>query len=593
MKKIFVFLIIIIFIKTTSGQELPIPLREALKISRSGDFSKSSLMVDNYYKSCLDKGNATGMIAALTIKSRLYTSSDSIFSAIDFLDKATILSKKSEDPTQKAYVLMAKVWLDFFTNNYKNVVSESKEALRLIQPGTEIYLQIFLNSTIYNVYSQTNNWADAKPYIDRLRSLESEAHKIGHKYSSDYIFSNYLKWKFENSTNDLKLRDSVVNVYKDIHQKYYQGYIPTLDFVIAIMNESTFKSDYIAKNLSEKLNILESTEDSVKKIIPIITEKRNLLLGFNYFFVAKIQNEKNNFDSTIYYLKKANDLLSDRDLGSSNLKLQLFGVLVSLYESKNDFKNAYFYEKESNVYSKKLYEVETRIYNKRIEAQYQLVEKNAEIIQLKSDKVWQKRMNLFYLALLLLGGVSFFGYYKSHKFKLKYSNERTQKLKLERDEVELRYRLNLEEQARIKQEKEYLDIQHEQMKRELMLNTLHLEHKNNLIQNISENAKDGNPLNLQRILREENNIDMDFADVKTQIQDINPSFFNTLMIKSQQKLTNLDLKYCAYLHLNIDTKQIAQLLNVEPKSVRMSKYRIKQKLGLDKEEDLENYLKEL
>lgn len=43
----------------------------------------------------------------------------------------------------------------------------------------------------------------------------------------------------------------------------------------------------------------------------------------------------------------------------------------------------------------------------------------------------------------------------------------------------------------------------------------------------------------------------------------------------------------------MDTQQIAQLMHVEAKSVRMIRYRIKQKLGLEKDEDLNAFLQGL
>ncbi|WP_354376180.1 LuxR C-terminal-related transcriptional regulator [Pedobacter africanus] len=41
------------------------------------------------------------------------------------------------------------------------------------------------------------------------------------------------------------------------------------------------------------------------------------------------------------------------------------------------------------------------------------------------------------------------------------------------------------------------------------------------------------------------------------------------------------------------TKEIAMLLNVESKSIRMSKYRLKQKMNLHKEDDLEAYINKM
>jgi DNA-binding CsgD family transcriptional regulator len=78
-----------------------------------------------------------------------------------------------------------------------------------------------------------------------------------------------------------------------------------------------------------------------------------------------------------------------------------------------------------------------------------------------------------------------------------------------------------------------------------------------------------------------------------QIQQVHPDFFNLIGERAQRKLTLLDLKFCAYLYLKMDTRQIAQLMNVEAKSVRMTRYRIKQKLGLDKEDDLTSFLEGL
>ncbi|WP_223608056.1 hypothetical protein [Chryseobacterium sp. OSA05B] len=53
------------------------------------------------------------------------------------------------------------------------------------------------------------------------------------------------------------------------------------------------------------------------------------------------------------------------------------------------------------------------------------------------------------------------------------------------------------------------------------------------------------------------------------------------------------MKLCAYLYLKMYTRQVSKLMHIEPKSVRMSRYRIKQKLDLDKEEDLNAFLHKL
>jgi DNA-binding CsgD family transcriptional regulator len=43
--------------------------------------------------------------------------------------------------------------------------------------------------------------------------------------------------------------------------------------------------------------------------------------------------------------------------------------------------------------------------------------------------------------------------------------------------------------------------------------------------------------------------------------------------------------------MSASNKEVANIFNVEPKSIHMARYRIKQKLQLDKEMDLETFIK--
>ena len=114
-----------------------------------------------------------------------------------------------------------------------------------------------------------------------------------------------------------------------------------------------------------------------------------------------------------------------------------------------------------------------------------------------------------------------------------------------------------------------------------------------MLQQLSDDIEKGNAVNTRRLLKEELLLDDDFEQTKLHLQKMHPDFFKMLSEKSVQKLTALDLKYCTYLHLKMDTRQIAQLLHVETQSVRMAKYRIKQKLGLGKDDDLDAYLQKV
>lgn len=70
---------------------------------------------------------------------------------------------------------------------------------------------------------------------------------------------------------------------------------------------------------------------------------------------------------------------------------------------------------------------------------------------------------------------------------------------------------------------------------------------------------------------------------------VHEEFFNGLKRKYPQ-LTHKDLKICAYIKMNLTTKEIAPLLNISARGVETQRYRLKRKLDLDSDKNLTDYL---
>lgn len=81
-----------------------------------------------------------------------------------------------------------------------------------------------------------------------------------------------------------------------------------------------------------------------------------------------------------------------------------------------------------------------------------------------------------------------------------------------------------------------------------------------------------------------------FASSKADFDTIRPEFFQQLKEKSADKLSRLDLKHCSYISLGLTNKEVAQHLGIAPKSILMARYRIKIKLGLSKDDDLDDFI---
>ena len=59
---------------------------------------------------------------------------------------------------------------------------------------------------------------------------------------------------------------------------------------------------------------------------------------------------------------------------------------------------------------------------------------------------------------------------------------------------------------------------------------------------------------------------------------------------AHQSLTPNDLRLCAFLRLNLSSKEIAPLLNISVRSVEIKRYRLRKKMDLSHEQGLVEYI---
>ena len=76
---------------------------------------------------------------------------------------------------------------------------------------------------------------------------------------------------------------------------------------------------------------------------------------------------------------------------------------------------------------------------------------------------------------------------------------------------------------------------------------------------------------------------------QTNFDRIHENFFRNLRLKYPE-LSSGDLKLCALLRLNLDTKEIADMMNVTVRGIEARRYRIRQKIGLSSQESLTAFL---
>lgn len=319
------------------------------------------------------------------------------------------------------------------------------------------------------------------------------------------------------------------------------------------------------------------------------------------------------------YLVQALSLMITNPNPDYYIRSSIYRDLAELAERKKDYAKALEYQKAFQADYKKIFDSEQNNAGKQIEAQYQAREKEQEIKFLKDSESLHKSQKYLYIGIAVALLLVLLFMFRSYHFRLRYSLQREKMLNQEKEEARLQARLKQEEAllmeaekdkaeliARLKEEEaarlqtEHVVIlaQKEILQKEVLAGNLQVEQKNKILQSLKnqleENpGKDLDNRNVNKMLREHLHIDKDFEAFKADLKEIHPEFYNRLQEKASNKLTSLDLRYCAFIFMKRSTKEMAMLLNVEPKSIRMSKYRLKQKLDLDKDDDLEEYINNL
>ncbi len=175
---------------------------------------------------------------------------------------------------------------------------------------------------------------------------------------------------------------------------------------------------------------------------------------------------------------------------------------------------------------------------------------------------------------------------------------RYNRIKLKRRQLELEEQMEKEQQERLaKLEKEKLGREIKLKQNELANTTLNIAKKNEIIlelKNLLLMNKDkfSNSQRYRSFMRKLNSSIKDTEDWKRfemNFKELHEDFFERLL-KSYPSLTPKDLKLCAYLKMNLSTKEIAPLMAISIRGVEIHRYRLRKKLSLDGSENLSNFL---
>ena len=192
---------------------------------------------------------------------------------------------------------------------------------------------------------------------------------------------------------------------------------------------------------------------------------------------------------------------------------------------------------------------------------------------------------LFVSLILIVINRLFVNYYKNQRNRLIEDNKK----KIELSQLE-------SSQEIMKLKNDRLRSELESKNRELATTAMSLINKNELLQGIKNDLLQledtASRKEVARVIDKNLSNNSDWEFFKEAFNNADKDFLSKMKNKHPE-LTANDLKFCAFLRLNLSSKEIAPLLNISVRSVEIKRYRLRKKMNLEHSKNLIDYILEI
>lgn len=351
--------------------------------------------------------------------------------------------------------------------------------------------------------------------------------------------------------------------------------------------------------------------------------------GFIHFDPTRIRNQESAFntlirkvhinyehDSLVFsgnYTKGDSVVLSqatdDHPEFSYKLNSVSFAFTAPIYESDNDVQYQYYLENYEKGWSDWMSRTEKEYTNLK-EGHYRFHVRarnsngtigNEAVYSFSIVPPWYRSIAAYSVYTIIIFAFLFAGFSlldrKYQREQQRLEEEKDKELSEKDTQLEQLSMQSQEEINRLKTEKLEAELHH--MNTELATSTMHLLNKNEFITGIKQSlgqivkkTNDDVRKELMQIAKEiENNIsaDADWEHFQFHFDRVHGDFTNRFKSTFPQ-LSPQEIKLSAYLRMNLSTKEIAQLLNISIRGVEISRYRLRKKLQLDRNQNLQDFI---
>ncbi|WP_299212140.1 tetratricopeptide repeat protein [uncultured Aquimarina sp.] len=484
---------------------------------------------------------------------------------LQFID--SIPSPSAHFLKQKARILDVLGKYESRQTNYKNSLDLRLQALKIREKLQDSFEIARSYHSIAMIFRYQKEYDKSKKYF--LKSIDiQERHVDSSQLARTYNMLGVIYYY-------TKQNDSAMHYYQ-----LSKNYSPTLkdkaksNDNIATIYYTTGKYEKAIALYEETVYIFKSTKDYN-------------FLSNTLMHLAKIHSDLGKYQEALSYMDEALDYAKKQ--GNTSKFPIIYQLRSHIYEQMGNYKNALGFYKTHKYYYDSIFNVKNAKKITALELNYQFQkEKLADSLQFANEKSElklkneaQQATNRLYITLLLLvsAGIIILLIFVNNRRKL--NKERFKKEQLEKELLD-----------------EQLKHTTYQAKQLVADNKMRLQFKQEFLsklKKVKQHADAVDVSDFQSLISDLNaqiSTESKFDSIGDNIEQLDEAF-NQKLRDLYPDLTKSEREICALMRMNLSLKEIMVIRNVTMGSIKASRHRIRKKMGLHREQELEQAIMEL
>ena len=517
--------------------------------------SEKAGYIEGIIKNCLQLGNLT-------------TRRDSLDLAQKFYERAVVLINDKTDSIDLMAIWNGLAYVYDLRSDFSRALDGYMKGLEIAERTNNDLGKSYFYNNIAVIYDRTGSFRKGLGYYKRALLL------------------------FERRHDSVYYANALINIglaYKNLEMIDSANYF----FIRSLPIQQRLRNYYGITNLYNNLGELKFEAKEYDKALhyfllsqQMISNLDSLFWGSRLYLNVQVAYDLGRTFQEMKEYGKAMNYFQEVKRNSGQASFLSFETdaikgISEIFEKTGKSDSALKYARLHMVYSDSLKKTEDNERMAVIEFEYNYKkEKEREAFAQAKQEVLEKRKEM--RLMLLIGGILTISIILLLLFLLQRSKIRRMNL--------LKSNLQLEKSNLMKD----LSLKN----RELASKVMSLIEKNELLAEMSERLKkiipatdDSNSELLRSVVHDLQHQHSEgfWEEFNVHFKEINPDFY-TRLSKEFSDLSPNEMKLCAFLKLNLSTKEISMITRKNEHSIKIARYRLRQKFGISREENLVMFL---